>query len=270
MIDPKPPPSRMARTSSKMADVSFASPPEKMTMRRPLNALCTTWRTRSARVAIGIRSFSYTFFAGRYLNPMLPSLAAAAGLTIASLEKRFGAIPAISIALIASVQPLFHGIQVDRLFGQKDTRTLAREWTLENVPPGRTVALQSYSVPLPQSAESLRESLEARGALAELERRGRYENLLRAAEKEKKSYRLIFLGKGDGSFLKETETPEVAAAGGRCRGYDVKIANLDADPEVELVAAFAGEPSALFAPTLCLNEGSLTAWKARRKMAAGR
>src|SRR5204862_30032 len=54
MIDPKPPPSRMARTSSKMAAVSFASPPEKMTMRRPLKALCTTWRTRSARGAVGV------------------------------------------------------------------------------------------------------------------------------------------------------------------------------------------------------------------------
>src|SRR5438034_6640997 len=32
--------------------------PEKMRMRRPLKALCTTWRTRSARVAIGMRSFS--------------------------------------------------------------------------------------------------------------------------------------------------------------------------------------------------------------------
>jgi hypothetical protein len=140
---------------------------------------------------------TYTFFAGRYFNPMLPSLAAAAGLAIATLEKKFGAFPAVAVALIASAQPLFHGIHVDRLFGRKDTRTLAREWTLENVPPGRTVALQSYSVSLPQSAESVRESLAARGALSELERRGKYEKLLRAAEKEKKSYRLIFLGKGD-------------------------------------------------------------------------
>ena len=74
----------------------------------------------------------------------------------------------------------------------------------------------------------------------------------------------IFLGKGDGSFLRE-EGPEVAAAGGRCRGYDVQIVNLDGDPEEELVAEFAGEPSVMFAPTQCANEVSLAAWKARRK-----
>jgi hypothetical protein len=34
--------------------VPFASPPEKITMRLPLKALCTTWRMRSARVSIGM------------------------------------------------------------------------------------------------------------------------------------------------------------------------------------------------------------------------
>src|SRR5436853_416928 len=51
MIDPNPPPSRMARTSSNTWSSFTAAPPEKMTMRRPLNAACTTWRTRSASVA---------------------------------------------------------------------------------------------------------------------------------------------------------------------------------------------------------------------------
>ena len=51
MIEPKPPPSRMPRISSSIAGVPFASPPEKITMRRPSNADCTTWRTRSASVA---------------------------------------------------------------------------------------------------------------------------------------------------------------------------------------------------------------------------
>src|SRR4029453_9506735 len=58
MIEPKPPPSRMARISSMMAAVSLASPPEKMTMRRPANALWTTCRTRSVSVPTGIFSFS--------------------------------------------------------------------------------------------------------------------------------------------------------------------------------------------------------------------
>jgi hypothetical protein len=59
------------------------------------------------------------------------------------------------------------------------------------------VALQSYSVPLPQSEESFRESLEANEDVSELDRKGKYAHLLRVAEGEEKSFRLIFLGKGE-------------------------------------------------------------------------
>jgi hypothetical protein len=86
---------------------------------------------------------------------------------------------------------------VDRLFASGDTRTLAREWALQNLPSGSTVALQSYSVPLPQSKESFRESLEANQVVSELDRKGKYAHLLRVAEGEGKSFRLVFLGKGD-------------------------------------------------------------------------
>jgi hypothetical protein len=74
----------------------------------------------------------------------------------------------------------------------------------------------------------------------------------------------IFLGRGDGTFTRE-ESPEVANAGAGCRGYDIHIANLDGDAAEELVAEFAGEPSALFAPTLCLNGGDIGAWKVAHK-----
>ncbi|HEX3128549.1 MAG TPA: FG-GAP-like repeat-containing protein [Thermoanaerobaculia bacterium] len=73
----------------------------------------------------------------------------------------------------------------------------------------------------------------------------------------------IFLGKGDGSFDRET-TPEIPAHG-KCRGYDVQLVNLDSDPADELVAEFAGEPSALFAPDQCINQGGMGAWKAAKK-----
>jgi len=74
----------------------------------------------------------------------------------------------------------------------------------------------------------------------------------------------IFLGKGDGSFLREA-SPEVPPSKGGCRGYDIQIVNLDADPAEEIVVEFAGEPSAMFAPMQCPEEGSLTAWKPRVK-----
>jgi hypothetical protein len=44
MIEPKPPPAAIPRTSSSTPSVPFAAPPEKITMRRPAKALCTTWR----------------------------------------------------------------------------------------------------------------------------------------------------------------------------------------------------------------------------------
>jgi hypothetical protein len=74
----------------------------------------------------------------------------------------------------------------------------------------------------------------------------------------------ILVGKGDGSFVRE-RSPEVPAADGGCKGYDVRIADLDGEPGGELVAEFAGEPSAMFAPTLCPNEGGVAAWKVQRK-----
>ena len=140
---------------------------------------------------------TYTFFAGRYLNPILPSLAAAAGLTVSALEARFGRRAAILVTMLACLQGLHGSIQVNRLFAKEDTRTLAREWVVDNIRSGATFALQSYSVPLPQSRDSLRASLEANDALDELERHGKYASLLYVAEGEPISYPLVFLGKGD-------------------------------------------------------------------------
>jgi 4-amino-4-deoxy-L-arabinose transferase-like glycosyltransferase len=139
----------------------------------------------------------YTFFAGRYMNPILPCLAAAAGVAVSAIGGRFGMVAATVASLAAAIQPLYRAVHVNRLFASEDTRTLARGWILANLPRGGAVALQSYSVPLPQSKESFRESLAANEALAELHRTGKYAHLLRVAEKENPSYRLVFLGKGD-------------------------------------------------------------------------
>jgi hypothetical protein len=139
----------------------------------------------------------YTFFAGRYLNPLLPFFAASSGLALSEIARKFGEKKAVLLALVASAQPVFHSIQVDRLFAGDDTRTLARAWILANVDAGSTIALQSYSVPIPQSAESFQKALVENDALAELDRRGKYRNLLEVAGRETKAYDLYFLGKGD-------------------------------------------------------------------------
>jgi hypothetical protein len=106
-------------------------------------------------------------------------------------------VAATVVAAAACVQPLYNDYQVGRLFSGEDTRTLARQWVVENIPNRSAVALQSYSAPLPQSGESFRASLAENDALGELERRGKYSRLAEVADKSEPSYRLYFLGRGD-------------------------------------------------------------------------
>lgn len=134
---------------------------------------------------------SFTFGAGRYLNPVLPGMAVAAGVAVGRIRYRGAAV------LLASLWPLYLGIQVDRLFAGDDTRTLARDWILEHGKVGGAVALQSYSVPLPQTRESLIESLTANRAEAEIPGRGKFSHLASIAESRTRGFRLYFIGRGD-------------------------------------------------------------------------
>ena len=52
-------------------------------------------------------------------------------------------------------------------------------------------------MPVPQSAQSIRESLAHNDALDELEREGKYSHLLSVAEANHPTYGLFFLGRGD-------------------------------------------------------------------------
>ncbi len=140
---------------------------------------------------------TYTFFAGRYVNPILPAICAAAGLGVGVVGSKLGRWAAMAVAIGASLQPLYYVVQIDRLFAGEDTRTVARRFILDHVPSGESVLLQSYSVPLPQSAASFRESLRVNDAEAELDKRGKYASLLEVAERAPQSYELYFLGRGD-------------------------------------------------------------------------
>jgi hypothetical protein len=70
----------------------------------------------------------------------------------------------------------------------------------------------------------------------------------------------VFLGDGKGFFARE-KTPEIPVPTG-CQGYNVAVVDLDGDGSDEVVAGFAGEPSALFDPDRCKQRGELRAWKA--------
>ena len=68
----------------------------------------------------------------------------------------------------------------------------------------------------------------------------------------------IFLGDGQGAFTREkTGVPPFP---GGCRGYHVRLKDLDGDGKDEIVASFAGEGSALVGEGSCASGGGLTAW----------
>nr|AHZ45609.1 dolichyl-phosphate-mannose-protein mannosyltransferase [uncultured bacterium] len=102
---------------------------------------------------------SHTVAASRYLNPVLPFLAVAAGcgVALASRSTPIAAALAVGIALPAWWQSW----QIGRFFAQTDTRTIAQRWIEREVPAGTTVLIQPYSVALTQSRESLVEALTA-------------------------------------------------------------------------------------------------------------
>jgi len=71
----------------------------------------------------------------------------------------------------------------------------------------------------------------------------------------------IFYGDGKGGFVRETSSGIPGFAGG-CRGYHVRLADLDGDGKDEIVTEFAGESSPMFAPDLCTSGGGMQAWHA--------
>ncbi|MCB1058009.1 MAG: VCBS repeat-containing protein [Acidobacteria bacterium] len=74
---------------------------------------------------------------------------------------------------------------------------------------------------------------------------------------------IVFLGDGAGNFTREA-SPEMRSPHG-CRGYAVRLHDLDGDGRDEVVAAFAGEGSALPMPEFpetCKSGGAIVAWRA--------
>jgi hypothetical protein len=70
----------------------------------------------------------------------------------------------------------------------------------------------------------------------------------------------IFLGDGKGFFTHDTA--EIPVYGPGCNGTRVRLADLDGDGKDEIVAAWSGEYSAMYAPNQCRSEGGLRAWHA--------
>jgi hypothetical protein len=74
---------------------------------------------------------------------------------------------------------------------------------------------------------------------------------------------LVLLGDGKGGFARE-EAPELDPPG-LCRGYGLKVADLDGDKRDEIIAGFAGETETILeflGQTKCETGGALRVWRA--------
>lgn len=138
--------------------------------------------------------------ATRYLNPVLPFVAVAAGGAFGvGLQTSFtGRWRWLwrGLLLVALVMPgLTKSVQVGRFFNETDTRTLAQQWIEANVPAGSTVLVQPYSVPLRQSRDGLVEALRVHlgdEALASV----KFQKQLALSPYPAPAYRTVFLGDG--------------------------------------------------------------------------
>ena len=69
----------------------------------------------------------------------------------------------------------------------------------------------------------------------------------------------LFLGDGKGSFVEE-QSPEVQPLGAGCRGYHLRLVDLNADARDEIVASFASEPVIMSGQMGCSGSGRLQVW----------
>lgn len=69
----------------------------------------------------------------------------------------------------------------------------------------------------------------------------------------------LFLGDGKGGFVEE-QSPEAPPFGAGCRGYHLRLVDLNADTRDEIVAAFASEPVIVSGQMGCSGNGRLQVW----------
>jgi 4-amino-4-deoxy-L-arabinose transferase-like glycosyltransferase len=85
----------------------------------------------------------------RFLVPLIPALALAAGYAFAVTFKQWPTrnvrIALIILLVLMLIEPVTAIIQTDRTLAQNDVRTVARAWIRDNIPPGSKIARETYA-----------------------------------------------------------------------------------------------------------------------------
>ncbi len=153
--------------------------------------------------------------ASRYLNPVVPFVAVAAGAAAAWIGARgtAGRVAVVALLGAALVEAGVASVRTDLFFRQTDTRTLALRWVEGHVPDGASVLVQPYSVPLWPSRDALIEALTRH--IGSPERASvKFRRELALSPYPSPAYRPIFLGTGGLDEDKIYVAPSDATAGG--------------------------------------------------------
>jgi 4-amino-4-deoxy-L-arabinose transferase-like glycosyltransferase len=155
--------------------------------------------------AVLLLSFVVPFFlfisnthpSSRYLNPLLPLLAVAAGWALSQAVHRLRLAPWVFWIAVAgcALPPAITSARAGQFFRQTDTRTLALEFVEREIPSGATVLVQPYSVPLKPSREGLVEALTANLGSPDAATI-KFQLQLAQDPYPNPAYRVIYLGRG--------------------------------------------------------------------------
>ncbi len=132
-----------------------------------------------------------TFPASRYLIPALPFVALFAAVAIDAAWRRSRAAGVVLLTG-AALLPLRDSIRADLFIRQADTRTLAERFIERQIPPGATILVQPYSVPLTPTADVLSEAVRRTGREMPTKTRLQIERRPYPAP----AYRVLYLGRG--------------------------------------------------------------------------
>jgi hypothetical protein len=217
-------------------------------------ALAADWRRGLLLVSFFVPFFLFianTVPMSRYLSPVLPMAALAAGYAIVragrAMRAAGRAAPAVLTALCL-VPGFLASVEWDRFLEIADTRTLAGDFITSNIPSGRSMLVQPYGPPLRQSREGLIEGLRANLG-TEAKASPKFQHMLALNPYPEPSYRLLYLGDNGHDMEKVYVLPQEFSGGAgleplRRRGiqYVVLKQGNQPNPEIRnLEAALARE-----------------------------
>nr|MBA3887289.1 glycosyltransferase family 39 protein [Acidobacteriota bacterium] len=155
--------------------------------------------------AILLLSFAVPFFlfisnthpSSRYLNPLLPLLAVAAGWALSNAARRLRLRPWMFWVAVAAcaLPPAVTSVKVGFFFRQADTRTIALALVEREIPSGASILVQPYSVPLTPSRQGLVEALTANLGSPDAATI-KFQLQLGQEPYPSPAYRLLYLGRG--------------------------------------------------------------------------